>query len=71
MSSRFIALGLTMLSLATLAQVAHASGCTPVAAYRHRYAQGLQAYTGARAALIREIHLAGAMNSAPANLSIS
>lgn len=71
MSSRLTALGLTLLCLATVAQAAHAAGCTPVTAYRHRYAQGLQAYTGAGAALIREIHLAGAMNSAPANLSIS
>lgn len=67
MSSRLTALGLTLLCLATVAQATHAAGCTPVAAYRHRYAQGLQAYAGVRAALIREIHLAGAMNAAPSS----
>lgn len=67
MSSRIAALGLTLLGLAALAPAAHAAGCTPVSAYRDRYAQGLQAYKGARAALIREIHLAGAMNAAPSS----
>lgn len=67
MSSRITALGLTLLSLAALAPAAHAAGCLPVAAYRDRYAQGLRAYKAARAALIREIHLAGAMNAAPSS----
>ena len=67
MSSRIAALGLTLLGLAALAPAAHAAGCTPVSAYRDRYTQGLRAYTGARAALIREIHLAGSMNAAPSS----
>ncbi|WP_018913671.1 hypothetical protein [Thiomonas sp. FB-6] len=67
MSSRITVLGATVLCLATLAQGAHAASCTPVAAYRDRYAQGLLAYKAARAALIREIHLAGSMNAAPSS----